>query len=241
MNFVIVSLPRTGTTMLCIALNNLDGFNVYGEILTNKMNHMIIKTHPQKSIEDFRQKNRPKNLYNFLSKKYNFTGTEYPLKNITKKDIYEYLDGIYEEDGIVGFKLLHPHIKRLPQVVNYINDRKIKVVHLYREDREKQIISAYTNQFMHKHDGKKKMELGENQIKQIDQKIINNKNKDKEIESLFSNSIKLSYEDMTNDVNAEIINTKNISNFLNIPDKIKSYTKKYGPSEIKDRVKNLKK
>ena len=73
---------------------------------------------------------------------------------------------------------------------------------MHREDRTKQIISAYTNQFMHKHDGKKKMILGENQIRLINEKIENNKNKDLEIENLFPNSTKLSYEEM-----ARLLNT----------------------------------
>ena len=63
--------------------------------------------------------------------------------------------------------------------MNYIKDRKLKVIHLHREDRTKQIISAYTNQFMHKHDGKKKMILGENQIRLINEKIENNKKRRK--------------------------------------------------------------
>lgn len=241
-NFVIVSLPRTGTTMLCIALNKLSGFNVYGEILVNKSNHMVIKKHPQEAIEEFRQKNKPKNFYSFLSKKYNFTDNEYPLKKIINSDINDYLNSIYAEEGNVGFKLLHPHIERLPYVISYIKNNDIKVIHLYRENGLKQIISALTNIYMHEYNGKKKMELNEKVIDKLPEKLKINEEKDKRISELFSKSknyIKMSYEDMTYDNNAEMINVSKISDILEIPSKIKSYTKKYGPKEIKDRIVNI--
>jgi len=241
-NFVIVSLPRTGTTMLCIALDYLEGFNVYGEILVHKANHMVIKKHPQKAIEKLRQKNKPKNLYSFLSKKYNFKGNEYPLKDVKKKDIYEYLDDIYSENGIVGFKLLYPHFDRLPYVISYIKDRNLAVIHLYREDGLKQIISALTNVHMHKYDGKKKMELNDLTISKFKKDLKDNYIKNEKIKDLFSsmkNYLSMSYEDMTNDDHTDLVNVSKINNFFNIPPFIKSYTKKYGPKEIKDRISNL--
>ena len=240
-NFVIVSLPRTGTTMLCIALDRLKGFNVYGEILVNRAFHMVIKTHPQEAIEALRQKNQPKNLYQFLSKRYNFTDKEFPLRRITNGDIDDYLDGIFSEAGNVGFKLLYPHMDRTPHVISYIRNRDLRIVHLYREDHLKQVISAFTNQHMHKHDGKKKMVLSDAEIKAIPNMIKDIQDKDKRLQDLFSGHnryAKISYEDMTSDSDSDVINTGSISSLLDIPKVISSYTKKYGPTDIKDRIEN---
>jgi hypothetical protein len=46
--------------------------------------------------------------------------------------VFKYLDGLYQRDCSVGFKLMYSHMRSYPEILWYIGNRKINVIHLIR-------------------------------------------------------------------------------------------------------------
>lgn len=219
MNFVIISLPRCGTSMLVNAMNSLDNFNVYGELFASTGKDREIKfKHPQKIQE--------KMVRRRISEGF----VRHKAHNKTYKT---YLDHIYSQGKNVGFKLLYPHVKKYPKLIDEINNRDIYKILMYRNNELKRIISGATN--------KKKLP-----IKIIPKNIVNgiyqNRKMDKQLRNWFENGkyIRISYEELTQDKNVAEIDMSKIWDFFGIDmlKKIKSPLKKYTSTKIRDNIEN---
>jgi hypothetical protein len=127
--FVIVGLPRSGSSMIVNTLNQLEDFNVYGEIFSKFSKNTQIN-HPQKIQFDMIKRNK---INSFDLSKYNM--------------VKDYLDNLYNGDRNTGFKLLYPNIKRSfgKQIIDYIINNNIYVIFLCRENKINQFVSKITN------------------------------------------------------------------------------------------------
>jgi len=233
-SFVIIGTPRTGTTMLVNTLNNAQNFTVLGEICTPKIGMDIKKKHWDDVVQEQRKKRIKYHITTWMKK--NNKGD-----TINKLIVFEYLDHIFSLDKNVGFKLLYPHMQKIPSVVKYIKQRNIKCIHLFREKKLKQAVSLQKKK-VNKWSGKFNVNI--NSLKNRVEKL---NEQEKWIEDTFENHpcIRLSYENITNDEYISVLPNniqKDIFNFLDIKENLdiplKVFTKRNAPSRLKDRLKN---
>ena len=223
MRFVLVGLPRTGTTMFLITLNTLKEFDVYGEIMASDFKSF--DPHPQKAIEDFRIKTRNNSF------------------GMSGKGKEEFLDIIYlrsERNKHVGFKFLYPHIiKNMELIEGYINcsKKKLTTIHLKRKNPVKRVISQSLNKYHH-------YGIGNNNVnaEYILKTIEKFKKTDEIIGKWFNRKryVDMYYEDLTSDTDANEIDFSKMFDYMGIDLNpiVKVPTKKYGPNKLIDRVGN---
>lgn len=207
--FVLISLPRSGSSMIINTLNSLENFNVYGEVFARFTKDTVID-HPQdiqiKMIE--RNKNNSFDLSNY-------------------NNIEDYLDNLYNSERITGFKLLYPHIKRFSGVVDYIKTNNIYTILLSRRNKVKQFISARTNKksedkiYVNPHDFIERVKLFEK-----NEKILG---------ELFKPDRRVYYEDITN---GEDIKSFNLSHLFPMDKEVNVPLRKYRPNRVYDNILN---
>lgn len=235
-NFVIIGTPRTGTTMLVNTLNNAKGFTVLGEICTPKIGMNV----QQKHWDDIVQKQREQRV------KYHITTwmKENKYDQINKQVVFEYFDHIYSLNNNVGYKLLYPHMHKIPYSVEYIKEKNIKCIHLFREKKLKQAVSLQKKK-INKWSGKFVADIGSlrNKIQKLNEQ-------EKWIENEFNDQtyMRLSYETLTNDEYiSELpkVAQSAIFDFLGIKENrgvpLEVFTKRNAPPKLKDRLKNYDK
>lgn len=236
MKFIVVGLPKTGKTMVCDCLNSLDDFTVYDEIFVSHLGKGNMPDHPLEFMNDIRKRNRRNCFVLWYQKKYN-TSIRDITKLATRDDIDEYLDYIFSKNKHIGFKLHHHHIEVFPYILEYIKNKKIKIIHTDREDKIKQAVAILGNRYRITHT-KKKIELETEAV----QRCIDDINWRTEQLFKWFNCLKLTYENMTNDKHINELDVSIIKEYLGIdmPTIIKVRTVKNTFSNIEDNVTNYK-
>ena len=217
MNFVIISLPRTGSSMLVTTLNSIPGFNVYGELLA-KGNWQGEKPHPQEVMRKMIGRYRSEG---FISSSYK-SRTEY------LKRFFSDIKGDFK-----GFKLLFPHItENDTNLINYINTN-FKKIFLHRENMLKVVISGMTNKIDHKIVVDPAKVVQEVRLRIRQQGKLFNWFKDE-------NTIEVCYEKLTKDLNAASLDLSRELEFLGYKGikiwEVPIY--KYGSNKLEDRITN---
>lgn len=226
--FVIVAMPRAGTSMLTLALKDIKNVNMHGEIFVASRNHSG-SGHPQKVMRDLIDTDEGNNLWSYMSEKHNREDRDL-TKLVRVEDISYFLEKRLCNGKYAGFKLLHTHLSRIPLVKDYIKYNDMYVIHLHRENVLKQVISGEI-----KADPKI-------DVSKIPGKINKIHKGNKELTKWFKGKryVKISYEELTNDKNSDTIDIRKISRLLGIrgDSMVKVPLEKYGPSGIKERVTN---
>jgi hypothetical protein len=201
--------------MVVNTLNSLPDFNVYGELFVKTKSTGKSFTHEQKVQQDMVRR------YHRNSYKMN-----------TFPNIDTFLDNIYERGKNVGFKLLHPHLRKRPageaeQIISYINNNDIFKIMMWRENRLKRVLSNVTN--------RKKGKVFADPAVMV-RGITKGLAYDKELMEWFGNGkfIRISYEELTGDRNADVLDLS----FLGIKKKVEVPLKKYGSHKMRDRISN---
>jgi hypothetical protein len=224
--FVIIAQPRTGTSMLVNALNALPDFDVYGELFV-RVQGMYGIEHPQEVQDQM--------IKRFIRHSYDLSG---------KRTVEDFLNKIYgkykfDSEFNVGFKLLAPHLSRNEgeQIINYIQNKNIYKILLYRENKLKQVISARTN----KQEGKIHIESPTFLMTRVKFLI----NEQKKLEKIFANGkfVKRSYEELTGEQDTKKLDMEWLWDLFgynwNRQAKLDVPLRKYRPSSIKDNVSNF--
>jgi len=232
-SFVIIGTPRTGTTMLVNTLNNAKEFTVLGEICTPKIGMNVQQKHWDDVVQEQREQRVKYHITTWMKEnKYN---------KINKSVVFEYFDHIYSLNNNVGYKLLYPHMHKISYSVEYIKEKNIKCIHLFREKKLKQAVSLQKKK-INKWSGKFIADIGS-----LKNKIKNLNEQEKWIENEFKNQtyMRLSYETLTND---EYISElpkvvhSTIFDFLDIKGnrdtQLEVFTKRNAPSKLEDRLIN---
>jgi len=231
--FIILGHPRSGTTLLVNTLNSVKDIVVYGEILTMKGGKKV--AHWQPELKKQRELKQKKSLWNWIRKKKNIDNND--VSNyISDSDLYKYLDEIFSENNIVGFKLLPSHIKKIPKITGYIKQRNIGIVYIYRKNRLKLLISSQTKK-------DKKFSKFKVNLTKLSKHIKEVEDNQKMIHNLLSqnNSIILTYEDLCKDTEVTSLNLDKVLAFIGstyrgeLPVKIR----KNNPNKISERITNI--
>jgi len=218
--FVVTGAPRTGTTMFLIALDTVENFNVYGEVLVATSKNPT--KHPQAAVENFRIKNVK------------------TMQKRTSKTMEQFVEWLYKTGDNVGFKFLYQHAERFPDVRKYIKRDEIYKIHLMRKNPVKRMVSGLLNRYHHYGEGT-------NNVKPpvVLAGIKRAEGWDRKLERMFQceRYMKMYYEDLTKDTNTNILDFTEVFNFFGVSDNpmVKVPTKKYGPDKLIDRVGNYDK
>lgn len=211
MKFVIIAQPRSGTSMLVNTLNSIDGFNVYGELFIDGKRSMLMDRlnndpHPQKVQQEMLIRSRSNNFYE------------------SGKNINQFLDDLYKKDN-TGFKLLLPHLKRYDGIREYIRQKNLFKIVLYRENKLNQVISSRTNR------QKGKIHINPNDVSRAIKKLIQN---DRELDKFcYGKFVKKTYEELTNDDDVKQLDLSWMGlGMVDVP------LRKYKSKKLKDKVEN---
>lgn len=121
--FIVLSTQRSGSTFLVTALSSHPRIHCYEEIF-------LRTNHNSETYLTYRTATLNRRLAHLFQR---------------KQLIAEYLMNLYtasEPSGdAVGFKLMYPQIRQLPEITAWIKEHKIKVIHLIRQNTLKVIVS----------------------------------------------------------------------------------------------------
>lgn len=122
--FVIVGTQRTGTTLVRTSLNSHSRIRCSGE---------VFKTRPPPYKE-------PDGYWAYCRS----DRMAWLKKAMTRRaHIYGFLNGLLTDGRVnaVGFKLMFSHARRYPEVVQYIRETALKVIHVERRNSLKTLLS----------------------------------------------------------------------------------------------------
>lgn len=127
-NFVLLTAPRSGSTWLVSMLNKVEGASAYGELfLPRKRQPDQVQWDVDFAYPRFFDQHTP----------------ELPLRPLK---VFAYLNRLYRQEGVVGFKLMYAHLKKYPELFAYLQLRRIRVIHLVRRNSFDVILSQALNQ-----------------------------------------------------------------------------------------------
>jgi LPS sulfotransferase NodH len=118
-----LTTQRTGSTWLVDLLHQLDGCECHGELILPQP----VETTPIVGATDYKR---------YIEKK-----REHVL-GVRPFSVFSYLNGLFKRDGIIGFKLMYSQLKKYPEVLVYLVVKRIKIIHLIRENFLDMVISA---------------------------------------------------------------------------------------------------
>ncbi|MCK5536709.1 MAG: sulfotransferase domain-containing protein [Bacteroidales bacterium] len=111
--FIILAPPRTGSTMVRMMLNSVDNIICHGEVFAiHRVLGISTKVNTNYSVESLFQL-RNENMKKFLA-------------------VMEFSD----KNKCVGMKVLYNQLLKSAELIQYIKDNKIKIIHLWRNDLE---------------------------------------------------------------------------------------------------------
>lgn len=235
--FIVTAQPRTGTTLMVNALGNLPEVKMLGEVYNSRPGIVRRKQHP--ALERQKKLNLAHNLWHWYHDNIDSDIPKDIRKLCTDDILKSYLDWVFSQGDVVGFKLLHPHAKEMPYIRQYIKENDIKKIVMKRRNPLKQVLSADRVPF----DGRFECNI-ENVIK----RVRRNEEKTKEMEKWFENGqfMVLYYEDMTENQNINKIKdniVESIYTFLCLPyrgqEAIIEFPKN-APDKISDRITNIR-
>ena len=128
--FVVMSTMRSGTTWLISLLDSHEQITCAGEMLHSDLRQCEHITYHKEFSLGYFFKDRPEKRE---IAKYN-----------QRQVLFEYLDWFYASIGdssALGFKLMLNHIYRFPEIMEYIQERNVKVILLLRTNLVDRLIS----------------------------------------------------------------------------------------------------
>lgn len=132
-NFIILSTQRSGSTLLEYCLSVHPQIQCHGELfqpLNPKFKHRSdAPSQYAISYEYYREASWVRQLAHKLWR---------------RQLINQYLNGIYasSDDGhSLGFKFMYSHAHQLPEVVDWLRQAKVRIIHLIRENLLKTLVS----------------------------------------------------------------------------------------------------
>jgi LPS sulfotransferase NodH len=112
--FVLLTMQRTGSGWVMDRINNVPGAQGHMELFY----HLPRQTPPMASCNDYPR----------------FVEMRARLPKRRTAAVFEYLDGLYQRPGSVGFKLMYSQLRQNPQILPYLVRRRVRIVHLVREN-----------------------------------------------------------------------------------------------------------
>jgi LPS sulfotransferase NodH len=122
-HYVVLSSQRSGSTWLMSILNQVEATRAYGEL--------FLKRKKPGSTE------RWDGELNYPRFPEVYTGSG----KLRLRLVFSYLDALYCQPGAVGFKLMYTQLQKYPEILVYLLVRRVKVVHLVRQNQLDVLIS----------------------------------------------------------------------------------------------------
>lgn len=122
--FVVLTSQRSGSAWLVSVLSKLEKTSAYGELFLRR------KRVPGDTEWDSE----------FAYPR--FIETEASALALRPFSVFSYLDALYGQPGVVGFKLMYSQLRLYPEILAYLVRRHIHVVHLVRQNHLDVVISG---------------------------------------------------------------------------------------------------
>jgi len=120
--FVVFTTQRSGSTWVMSVLNTYDDVNAQGELFLSRPRS------PEKRWDS-----------DFAYSRYVESKAEHG--NIRPRSVFRYLDTFFAQGAHVGFKLMYDQLRAYPEILVYLLHRRVRVVHLVRENHLDVLIS----------------------------------------------------------------------------------------------------
>lgn len=133
--FVIVGIQRTGTTWIRTTLNNHPSILALGEVFLYSRGRFPLRRTEGQGIEqsygDFVEQSARRKLMHFVNR---------------RGIVQDYLEQLFAQQDFeaVGFKLMRTQAKQFPMIVPYALRKKVRVIHVVRDNVLKTHISRET-------------------------------------------------------------------------------------------------
>lgn len=127
--FIIFTTHRSGSTWVIDVLNNLQDTRAYSELFLQP-SQKIQGNRPTFTLMGETQAYLDGSIRAYPH--YHYSSTQ--KGKIRPFTIYNYLGGLYEQPGAIGFKLMYGQLAPFPEIWAYIMARRIAVIHLIRRN-----------------------------------------------------------------------------------------------------------
>src|SRR5688572_33465139 len=114
-NFVVLTTNRSGSEWVMSTLNNFQNVSGHGELFLP----------------------RPRNLDNKWDANFAYTRfveTKFQRFTVRPFSVFSYLNTLYSTPEKVGFKLMYKQLGLYPEILAYLVQRRIRVLHLIRRN-----------------------------------------------------------------------------------------------------------
>ncbi len=131
--FVVLSTQRSGSTFLGTCLDSHPDVQAYGELFQHFRAERVNMPNPPVRYQVSYQKYLEESFLRRLADRFRQKGL-----------IYKYLEQTYskfEDKEAVGFKLMYNQAEKRPDIVRWLQENNVKVVHLIRENCLKTFVS----------------------------------------------------------------------------------------------------
>lgn len=122
--FVVLTTQRSGSTWLISLLDRLEDLQVRDELFINR------NRTPGKKYWDSDE------VYP------RFIESHHSSSGFRPFSVFSYLNQLYDRPGSVGFKLMYSHLKAYPEIWSYFIYKRIRVIHLVRQNHLDVLISS---------------------------------------------------------------------------------------------------
>lgn len=226
-DYIVLTTQRTGSSMFLDVLNGFPGYEGHMELFLD---------HKRKSPA-LAGKNDFLRYYEWKNNKYSFR----PFS------VWRYLSEFYSRESYLGFKLMYSHLKKYPETVPYIAYKKLKIIHLIRNNYLDIIISEKIAELTGKSHTTNSSEDNKQTIYLQPQIVLDRVKKlhsnTKFIRKLISTlkmnqSIEIYYEDILSDPDKTMDKVKNLIGIDNSTELKQSTLKKRQTKCKKDIIRN---
>ena len=124
--FVVLTSQRSGSAWLISLLNSFEGTTAYSELFLDRTRD------PAEDAWDSE----------FARPRFYESAADIPL--VRPFSVFAYLDDVYSAPGTLGFKFMYSQLRKYPEVMIYLMRRRIRVIHLVRQNHLDVVISRAT-------------------------------------------------------------------------------------------------
>ncbi len=131
--FIVAGTQRTGTSLINQSIRSHPNIVSFSEVFLFRQRRGLLYKSMGKNMEGSYRQYLDEDCY-----------TRHLSHIFSRRQIvYKYLDQLYRQESAdaVGFKFMIDQAKQFPEVVSYIQEKKIKVLHVIRENLLKTLVS----------------------------------------------------------------------------------------------------
>jgi len=137
--FIVVTTQRSGATFFCTCLDSHPDIRCPHEAIFS-----LRKMVSFRGIILHRRDRRSSEYYKYRKRAVKHQLSHFFLRKRSVYNFFEYIYRVQNNIKAVGFKASYNQVKKYPQIVSWIRENDVKIIHLVRENILKTILSSET-------------------------------------------------------------------------------------------------